>query len=209
MIYEVNESRFFSILNIKEITNYDAEILKVTEEGNIAYYNLEVVIKYQNLDEEEKEELIQLPIEFNVRESEEIDVILKNIIINVIENNGVELNFDISVDVSEMEENIDIQEKEDIEIPVVELDVIEKAEEIKEAININNEDKIELKVLETSNNKPFDICKNLRNSSQKYKMIMLCDEQNFDKISLKYNIKMEELYRLKKEGLKVIVCAKE
>ena len=49
----------------------------------------------------------------------------------------------------------------------------------------------------------------LKTTYQKYKMLILNDESNFDKLSLKYNIPIENLYKMKKDGLKVLVYVKE
>lgn len=204
MIYEVNESRFFDILGIKEIDSQNAKLSKIQEDKGIAYFNLELELNYININKEIKKELITFPIEFNVRESEEIDVNLKNISINVTEDKGIDLIFDISVDVNDKEEIVEIIEE-------IEEDVLSKVEQIKEIImNDEKEDEIlELNIINNLENKVFNLADILKNSYQKYKMIILDDESIFDKISLKYNIKMEELFRMKKEGLKVIVCAKE
>lgn len=205
MIYDVNESRFFEILGIKELKEYNARILKINEEKGIAYFNLLLDLNYLNIDEETKSELVSLPIEFNVRENEKLDVILKELFLEVKVEKGIELTFDISVDITEETEEID-------------QDTLVKAEQIKEVISpdiieekelSSDEEKFEVNISTNCEKKDFNISNFLRNSYQKYKMIILDDEANFDKISLKYSIKMEDLFRMKKEGLKVIVCAKE
>lgn len=208
MIYDVNESRFFEILGIKELKEYNARILKINEEKGIAYFNLLLDLNYLNIDEETKSELVSLPIEFNVRENEKLDVILKELFLEVKAEKGIDLTFDISVDITE--------EKEEIE--EIDQDTLVKAEQIKEVISpdiieekelSSDEEKFEVNISTNCEKKDFNISNFLRNSYQKYKMIILDDEANFDKISLKYSIKMEDLFRMKKEGLKVIVCAKE
>jgi hypothetical protein len=208
MIYDVNESRFFEILGIKELKEYNARILKINEEKGIAYFNLLLDLNYLNIDEETKSELVSLPIEFNVRENEKLDVVLKELFLEVKAEKGIDLTFDISVDITE--------EKEEIE--EIDQDTLVKAEQIKEVISpdiieekelSSDEEKFEVNISTNCEKKDFNISNFLRNSYQKYKMIILDDEANFDKISLKYSIKMEDLFRMKKEGLKVIVCAKE
>lgn len=226
MIYDVNESRFFEILGIKELKEYNARILKINEEEGIAYFNLLLDINYLNMDEETISELVSLPIEFNVRDNENLDVILKELFVEVKMEKGIDLTFDISVDINE--EKVEKMEE-------IDTDTLIKAEKIKEVINplfieenetetlvedekvveiidddiLDFEDKFEINITSNDNSKEFNISNFLRNSYQKYKMIILDNEANFDKISLKYNIKMEDLFRMKKEGLKVIVCAKE
>lgn len=212
MTYEVSESRFFEVLNIKEILEYKGQIIKIQQDDKIAYYSLNVDFSYLNSSDLKVNDTISFPIEFNIRDSEELDVILNQIFMNVLEDKGVELSFDINV-------NITLEEE------IIEPETIEKAEIIKEALPIEIPDEfeeesdvliveedcdvMEVVIKNDTNCNMFDLNNILKNSYQKFIIIPLNDESTFDKISSKYNIKIEELFRLKKEGLKVIVCAKE
>lgn len=203
MIYEVNESRFFEIENIKEIISKETKIIKIKEEIEIAYFNLIIDIKYLNIDDEKCEKSLELPIEFNIRSEEEIDVMLKNLFINIVEDKGIDVDFIIDVNINELEESTKITEE------------IITGEKIIDAIQTIEEqdltviDSAEVSVVKYVADSEFNFLKMLKNSYKKYKMIILNDESSFDKISLKYNIKIEDLFKMKKEGLKVIVSVNE
>ena len=203
MIYEVNESRFFEIENIKEIISKETKIIKIKEEIEIAYFNLIIDIKYLNIDDEKCEKSLELPIEFNIRSEEEIDVMLKNLFINIVEDKGIDVDFIIDVNINELEESTKI-----IEEIITGEKIIDAIQTIEEQ-DLTIIDSAEVSVVKYVADSEFNFLKMLKNSYKKYKMIILNDESSFDKISLKYNIKIEDLFKMKKEGLKVIVSVNE
>ena len=211
MVFDVSESRFFDIENIKEVLSHKAKLIKKDKDSVVAYFDLEVSLTYLDNEDKTLEKELILPIELNVRENEEINVILQNVVANLVPLKGVELEFFITVNIDEIEEILDTKAEEIKEKMGVENseELVENFEEIPEKIEEIIEEKLDLNIVESFQNSDFKLCSMLRNSVQKYRVISLENEADFDKISLKYNIKIEELFKMKKEGLKVIVCVKE
>ena len=203
MVFDVSESRFFDIKNIKEVLSHKAKLIKKDKDSVVAYFNLEVSLVYLDNVDKRLEKELNLPIEFNVQDNEEINAILQNVVIKLVPEKGIDLEFFITVNIDEIEEILDTKAEEIVEKMSVE--TIENVEKMPEEI----EENIDFNIVESMQNGEFKLCSMLRNSTQKYRVISLENEADFDKISLKYNIKIEELFKMKKEGLKVIVCVKE
>ena len=202
MIYDVSETRFYDLLGIKEVSKYSYTLFRINNEDNIVYFNLKVELEYIDINNEHKKDELLMPIEFNIRPEETLDVDVNKINLSVVLEKGVELEFFLDVKITE---SIQEQIKEEYqEILIESLD-----REIVGENTIESPIENEFNLVENIEQTPFDLKNILKNDYQKYKMLPLNDETTFNKISLKYNIPLEELYRLKKEGLKVLVYAKE
>jgi hypothetical protein len=208
MIYDVSESRFYEVKDIKEIKKHSYSLLKINTEDNILYFNLKVMVDYLDINNEEKNKELIMPIELNTRPLEELEVNVDKIILEIVEEKGIELEFFLNVKITEsMHEIIKEEYQEELVESLSRDEIIEEIIVDREEVLEEKDDGIN--VIEAIEEAGFDLCKLLKTTYQKYKMLVLSDESSFDKISLKYNIPIDNLYKMKKDGLKVLVYVKE
>ena len=149
-----------------------------------------------------------MPIELNTRPLEELEVNVDKIILEIVEEKGIELEFFLNVKITEsMHEIIKEEYQEELVESLSRDEIIEEIIVDREEVLEEQDDGIN--VIEAIEEVGFDLCKLLKTTYQKYKMLVLSDESSFDKISLKYNIPIDNLYKMKKDGLKVLVYVKE
>lgn len=201
MFYDVSESRFFEIKNIKEILNYSFELNLIKVVNNIVYYDLNVQLTYLTIENEKAETILMMPVEFNILNEEELNVDVKNISIELHDDVGVNMEFNLIVDIKEKDVKKEIEE-------IYEEELITNLNRVEKEIVVEEESDNTLVVITEEDSKIFNLNKMLVDSFDTYKVLSLSDETTFNKISLMYNISIEELYLLKKEGKRVIVCAK-
>ncbi len=141
--------------------------------------------------------------------TEQLNAIVKKIELNLIKDSGIEIDMTLEIEVTEFEnENkeeihesyqaeleVKLQERCDCDIE----DIILPKEEIVDAAMT-----IGTNVFDDS----LDLFSNLKTSYDKYRVLNL-DENSLDKISAKYNLSLDYLYKLKKTNSKVIVYDKE
>ena len=183
MVYDVNETRFYDIKDVKDVKNYSYKLLRANTLENIAYFNLKVELLYLNLIGEELNTELLLPIELNTNSMEELEVEIKRLELKVLEEKGVDLDFDLSVNIKELfkEEIVESYQQELIEnLPREEIITLELEESTIE--ETNDEPNLITKIEKEA----FNIFTMFIDSYQKYKVIILKDEESFDKISTKY-----------------------
>lgn len=198
MIYDVNETRFYDIKDLKDVKDYSYQLLRANTLENIAYFNLKIELIYLSITGDETNTELLLPIELNTSVMEELEVEIKRLELKVLEEKGIDLDFDLSVNIKELykEEIVESYQQELIEN-------LPRNEEIIE------EQKEEMKLVESVIDTEFNLFSFLINTYQKYKVIILKEEETFDKISAKYKIPLDKLYVMKKEGNRVITCDEE
>ena len=204
MIYEVKEKKFHEVSDIKKILNYKAELKHLETTFELEKYLLDVNFFYIDFNGLERNTMCNLPIDFNTTMTEQLLAKLESLEVNAEENKGINLTFNIIVEVNEIDEepaDIIIDKKEIKEIYQQELE--EKINERDEVIIENN---VNL-VVDDSVSIDYDFL-SLKTEFVKYKVINL-DEVFLDKISLKYNIPIDKLYNLKNSNNKLIVYDKE
>ena len=196
MIYDVNENRFYDIKDVKDLKHFSYKLLRNDTLENIVYFNLKVDLSYINLVGEVNNTELLLPIEFNTNDMEELEVEVKRLEVKIVEEKGVDLDFDLAVNIKELfkEEIVANYQQELIE----NLPREEEKHFVEEIIE-------EVKVIENTENSKFNLSSMFKSTYQKYKVITIKDEDLIDKISLKYKVPVEKLYALKKEGNRVIV----
>lgn len=202
MNYEVKEKKFFELKNIKKVLKFDYNLRHVETTFDLEKYVLELVLLYEDINEEKIEEEIELPIEFNTSMTEQLSADVKDIDIKTIEGNGVEICFEFLIKI----DNINSTEKE------------EEKQEIKEIYQQELEDKLQLRDEEVEVKKEEillnigcdenDSFLNLKTDFIRCKVINL-DDNNLDKLSEKYNFSMDYLFNLKKSNNKLIVYDKD
>ena len=209
MKYEVNEKKIFEISDISNIKEYIYELKHLETTFELERYALEIDLVYENLQQEEKNEKIILPIDLTTSMTEQLNAVVKNVGCNLIKGSGVEIDFTLGIEVVEIEN----ENKEEIhESYQAELEV-----KLQERCDCNIEDII-LPTEETTNapmtigtndfDDSLDLFGTLKTSYEKYRVLNL-DETSLDKISVKYNLPLDYLYKIKKTNSKVIVHDKE
>ena len=202
MNYEVKEKKFFELKNIKKVLKFDYNLRHVETTFDLEKYVLELVLLYEDINEEKIEEEIELPIEFNTSMTEQLSADVKDIDIKTIVGNGVEICFEFLIKI----DNINSTEKE------------EEKQEIKEIYQQELEEKLQLRDEEVEDKKEEialnigcdenDSFLNLKTDFIRCKVINL-DDNNLDKLSKKYNLSMDYLFNLKKSNNKLIVYDKD
>ena len=212
MMYEVNEVRFFKVSGISQVKTYTSRISQsndntLTIEINLNYYNQELEECYQQLF---------LPIETNIL-IEKDNFLLKNVALEVIENQGVNVAFEVEVtilDTVSIKEEIESSYQEALEENFKRTDEDVLCDDVKEEQEVYEDEKEQevddLFLVLDDNSKQAEkeeINKNMKlgflNLESKYHTIRLinCDkEEEFDRLSKDYDLSLSELYEAKKKG---------
>lgn len=212
MMYEVNEVRFFKVSGISQVKTYTSRISQsndntLTIEINLNYYNQELEECYQQLF---------LPIETNIL-IEKDNFLLKNVALEVIENQGVNVAFEVEVtilDTVSIKEEIESSYQEALEENFKRTDEDVLCDDVKEEQEVYYDEKEQevddLFLVLDDNSKQAEkeeISENIKlgflNLESKYHTIRLinCDkEEEFDRLSKDYNLSLSELYEAKKKG---------
>lgn len=212
MMYEINEVRFFKVSGISQVKTYTSRISQsndntLTIEINLNYYNQELEECYQQLF---------LPIETNIL-IEEDNFLLKNVALEVIENQGVNVTFEVEVtilDTVSIKEEIESSYQEALEENFKRTDedvLCDDVEEEQEVYYDEKEQEVDDLFLVLDDNskqaEKEEISENIKlgflNLESKYHTIRLinCDkEEEFDRLSKDYNLSLSELYEAKKKG---------
>ena len=114
MNYEVKEKKFFELKNIKKVLKFDYNFRYVETTFDLEKYVLELVLLYEDINEEKIEEEIELPIEFNTSMTEQLSADVKDIDIKTIEGNGVEICFEFSININNITSTEKEEEKQEI-----------------------------------------------------------------------------------------------
>ena len=212
--YDIDEKRFFQIAGIEEIKSYEKrfEILEYTDGFMHSLINIDIT--YLNLEYEELNVSLSMPIEINATKDEEVE--LKEISLEVVENEGVNVFFLLSIEIlDEKREESPIsfaEEKEEVES--FERQTLDTSALGNEIVNNNISNELEMETIEEKiakeelnevtileGKKEF---LSLKTSYETYKAINLIESQ-FNNLSNLYKISLEKLYEKKKSGERLIV----
>ena len=212
--YDIDEKRFFQIAGIEEIKSYEKrfEILEYTDGFMHSLINIDIT--YLNLEYEELNVSLSIPIEINATKDEEVE--LKEISLEVVENEGVNVFFLLSIEIlDEKREESPIsfaEEKEEVES--FERQTLDTSALGNEIVNNNISNELEMETIEEKiakeelnevtileGKKEF---LSLKTSYETYKAINLIESQ-FNNLSNLYKISLEKLYEKKKSGERLIV----
>ena len=204
MNYEVKEKKFYEVSNIKKIENYQAVLKHLETTFDLEKYLLEIDFFYVDLNDLNQVVKYSLPIDFNTTMTEQLEAKLLSVKVSEEENKGINIMFELEVEVSEIaDEPMDIEvDKQEIK-ETYQQELEEKFCEREEVVTENPVNVM----VDVSSNENDDFLK-LNTTYIKYKVINL-DEISLDKISVKYNIPMDKLYNLKTSKNKLIVYDKE
>ena len=209
MKYEVNEKKMYEVLDINNIKDYIYELKHLQTTFELEKYALEINLVYEDLQLEEKNENIILPIDLTTTMTEQLFANVKKVELNLIKGSGVEIDMTLEVEVIEFEK----ESKEEIHESYqseLETKLQERCECVVEDIPLSKEEIVDTTMMIGINdidNSP-DFFSGLKTSYDKYRVLNL-EENSLDKISAKYNLSLDYLYKLKKTNNKVIVHDKE
>lgn len=209
MKYEVNEKKMYEVLDINNIKDYIYELKHLQTTFELEKYALEINLVYEDLQLEEKKENIILPIDLTTTMTEQLFANVKNVELNLIKGNGVEIDITLEVEVIEF----DKESKEEIHESYqseLEVKLQERCDCVVEDIPLSKEEIIDTTMTIGTNeiDNSLDFFSGLKTSYDKYRVLNL-EENSLDKISAKYNLPLDYLYKLKKTNSKVIVHDKE
>ena len=212
--YDIDEKRFFQIAGIEEIKSYEKrfEILEYTDGFMHSLINIDIT--YLNLEYEELNVSLSMPIEINATKDEEVE--LKEISLEVVENEGVNVFFLLSIEIldEKREESPISFLEEEKEVESVERQTLDTSALGNEIVNNNISNELEMETIEEKiakeelnevtileGKKEF---LSLKTSYETYKAINLIESQ-FNNLSNLYKISLEKLYEKKKSGERLIV----
>ena len=187
MKYEVNEKKFYKIEGISDVKNYNFELKHLDTTFDLEKYNLEVVLEYEDLKQQEQKIVISLPIELATTMTEQLSAFIKEVDLKMVNNDGVELDITLAIEVLEL--NVDKEEIHDTYQAELETKLQEREEVVVEDIlieKVTSED-TKLTINTDTINTNDNLFNNLKTEYVKYKVLSL-EESSFDKISAKYNL---------------------
>ena len=209
MKYEVNEKKIYDVLDISNIEEYNYELKHLETTFELEKYVLEINLVYKDLQLEEKKEIIILPIDLTTTMTEQLNAIVKNVHLNLIKGSGVEVDMTLEIEVIEFE-NDNKEEIHEIYQAELEAKLQERCDCTIEDVSLPKEEIIDTTMTIGTNagaDSP-NFFSDLNTSYDKYRVLNL-EENSLDKISAKYNLPLDYLYKLKKTNSKVIVHDKE
>ncbi len=207
MNFNINEMEFYPIPNIAQISSYDTKLLQGDKSDNS--YNAEIEIKVIYFDRDFVEQIseFKLPLELNLGDKELITLDVQSINIQVIDNQGLNIEYDLNIEVSDVEEVINFTEDTSIK----ELNEVIDIEETKEQITTSYEELVEatgireelpVTYIEKDELNFF----NLKDDYSEVKVLFNVDIDNLDKIAFKYNIAIDSCYsKITKDKTRIII----
>lgn len=197
MNFEISEMEYYPIPMITQISAYDATVIEGIKENEV--YRTSICIKVSYFDNEFNvlEKDIILPFELNLGDKELIELKINKVDVQVIDNQGLNIEYNLYVEVSDVleVENICLQEA-----TVENIDIIENVEETKESISASYEEVVhstgireELPVnyVETEE-LPIS---NLKDDYTGVTVLFNINVEQIDKIAFKYNLSIDECYK--------------
>lgn len=203
MKYEVIEKKYFKIDDLLNILKFDYELIHLETTFNLEKYQLKLNVEYIDIDSNDKIKELTLPIDFGTTMTETLIANVKRLDINKVKD-GIEIELVLEIEIidnNESKEEIMDNYQEELEEKLLDRESI--SDEVRNDI-IDDEfiPKIE------SNEEIVDFSKLLKDSFCMYRVLSL-DEESLDKISTKYNLPLDYLYKEKNNKNKVIVYVKE
>lgn len=201
MNYEINEAEFYAVEKITQIDKYQTTI----EEGEYigGFFKTKLIILLGYFDDElrQLEKKIILPIELNFESNDKVSIELNNLDIEVIDNQGININYSLGIVTEEKEivefafdqstdlaENIDLVQTTEI----VKESVVESYEELIENQLCRNSENINVNEID---NEEFNHL-NLVCDMKKIRIIFNVSMDEMDSIALKYNLSVAECLKM-------------
>lgn len=200
MNFEINEMEFFPIQKINQLNKYETYLDKGSKQNEV--YKTSILIKLNYFDDElecfDKE--IRLPFELNLGDKELIKLELISVDINVIDNHGINVEYNLEVEVSDVDYAFDQENLSFDEVKVSALQDIDNVEEAKENISASYEElmsntcireELPLKYIE----KEEQIYSNLKDDFMSVKVLFNVNVDDVDKLAFKYNLSIDDCFK--------------
>ncbi len=200
MNFEINELEFFPIPKINQLNKYESILDKGYKEGDV--YKTSILIKLNYFDNELEcfDKDINLPFELNLGDKELIKLELLSVDINVIDNQGINVEYTLEVEVSEVEvafdkENLSFEETQVTTIDEISNIDVEKEnvtasyEELMQQVGIREE--LPVKYVE----KEEKLYSELKDDFMSVKVLFNVNVDDIDKIAFKYNLAIDECFK--------------
>ncbi len=195
MKFNINEKEFYMIENINQIHSYNYNINEGSIENEIYKTNIEIELNYLNQQLELHKKDIEIPFEINLGDKALVDVEISSINIDVIDNKGVDITYDLFVEISDVEvayDNEIISSNPTIDTCDIE-DVKESVTNSYEELLDNSGVREEIPVNFVGNDE-LDF-KMLLDDYSITKVLFNINLDNIDKVAFQYNLSIEDCYK--------------
>lgn len=200
MKFDINELEYFPVEKINQLNSYEAELSKGLIENEV--YKTSIVIKLSYFDNElecfDKE--ISLPFELNLGDKELINLELESVDINVIDNQGINVEYNLNVEVSDVDYAFDQENLSFEETEVTSLSEITNVEDVKESVTASYEDLMqqvgireEIPVVYVE--KEEQIYSSLKDDFVNVKVLFNVNVDDIDKVAFKYNLSIDSCFK--------------
>ncbi|MFI3252313.1 MAG: hypothetical protein R3Y60_04140 [bacterium] len=199
MNFEINEMEYFPIPQINQLNKYETVLEDGVKENEIYKTNILIKINYFDNELECFDKVISLPFELNLGDKELINLTLTNVDINVIDNQGINVEYNLDVEISEVEHAFD---NEDLSFKEVDISYLEDTtiEDIKETVTSSYEDLLdnsgireELPIKYVDNEEK--IHSNLKDDFVNVKVLFNVNVDSIDKLAFKYNLSVDNCFK--------------
>lgn len=202
MNFEINEMEFFPIARINQISSYDTKITDGIVDNEV--YKTNIYIKLQYIDNElnSHDKEINLPFELNLGDKELLKIEILNIDVQVIDNQGLNIEYNLNVEISDVEFAYDqnYDENSDVEPEKIKENITTSYEEKMELTGIREE--IPVKYVENEDS----LISSLKDDFMNVKVLFNVNVDEIDKVAFKYELSIDSCYKkLSKDKTRLII----
>lgn len=200
MNFEINETEFYPIPQINQINSYNTIINEGVKENGVYNTNIKIDVEYLDSNLEAKQVSIDLPFEMNLGEKDLEKLEIISVDIQVIDNYGLNINYNLDVNISDVEVAFDNDNLSLEETQVEDISIIEDIEEIKAEVTASYEEvldnsgvreEIPVKYVEKD-----DLClSSLKDDFMGVKILYNINIDAIDKVAFKYKLSIEDCYK--------------
>ncbi len=208
MNFEINEMEFYPIARISQLSSYDTSIIEGEKDNEV--YKTSICIKLEYVDNEMQTQSkdIILPFELNLGDKDLIKLEMKNVDIQVIDNQGLNIEYNLNVEISDVivAENVSLEDTQ-----VTEIEDIINIEEVKEEISSSYETIVEASGIReelpvTYVEKEELGLTSLKDDYMEVKVLFNVNIDEVDKIAFKHNLSIDSCYKkLSKDKTRLII----
>lgn len=197
MNFNINEMEYYPIPMISQLSSYDAQIIEGVKESEVYKTSICIKVEYFDNDYIKFEKDIILPFELNLGDKELINLELTSINVQVIDNQGINIEYNLYVEISEvlLAQNLSFEE-----IEVHELQKLDNVEETKENITTSYEEVVHSTGIREDLpvnyvEKEELLLSELKDDYLGVKVLFNVNVERIDKIAFKHNLSMDDCYK--------------
>ncbi|MFI3329527.1 MAG: hypothetical protein R3Y05_03440 [bacterium] len=197
MNFEINEMEFYPVPKISQLSSYDTSIIEGEKINEIYKTSICIKLEYINNELQTEYKDIILPFELNLGDKELTKLDIINVDIQVIDNQGLNIEYNLNVEISEvvLAENILLEEAQ-----VIDISNITNIEEVKEEISSSYETIVEStgirEELPVSYVEKEDLgLSNLTDDFMEVKVLFNINVDEVDKLAFKHNLSIDSCYK--------------